>query len=148
MFLDCSQQSPPPISKLPFKIRGIYLGREVGGGVRKENISTPYYLESHFSTRLQEIWLSLPVSPAAPRGHVRWTGRLDMQKRSTDPPAEGQRRRGSGISSPPLSGWHKSVNGISSEYNTTSLLPFSEITLRLNSRPMRGAFILKSGIWL
>lgn len=62
MFLDCSQQSYPLNSKRPFKIHGIHLGQEWG----KENIASPHYLESPFSARLHEIWLSLPVSPAMP----------------------------------------------------------------------------------
>lgn len=74
MFLDCSQQSHLLNSKRPSKTHGIPLGQERG----KENISSPHYLKSHFSARMHEIWLSQPVSPAMPQGHVRWTGRLDM----------------------------------------------------------------------
>lgn len=56
-----------------------------------------------FQPGLHEIWLSLPVSPAVPRGHVRWTRRLDMLNYSTDPEPR-VKGEGSGMDLPPLSG--------------------------------------------
>ena len=57
------------------------------------------------------------------------------------------------MSSPPLSGWHKSANGINSEYTVyhiTIALFFArvEVMLPLNSRPMWGALIMSSETWI
>lgn len=139
MFPDCSQQSHPPNSKRPLFLKPVEFARDSGGGVGGgEGKCFQPILPGEsffFSVSRHEIWLSQPVFFfllfSVPRGHVRRTGRLDVENYSTGPELQ---VKGEGVEQGRASFCHGDtglLSGVSSEYVSHDYCFFGHSTAHL-----------------